>query len=512
MTKSFAIGIDLGTTYSAASIVNQYGQPEIIPNSDGERITPSVVFFDKDSVVVGQIAKDAAISDSDNVVQFVKREMGNPNWFFSHNKQDMTPSDISALILKKIKNDVENNLGSPVQYAVITVPAYFDDSRRRATMIAGEIAGFKVLDLINEPTAAAIAYGIEKSKKSETVLVYDLGGGTFDATLMMVNENNIDILATEGDHQLGGKDFDDFIIKNLVDSFIKEHGFDPSRDDYFSQKLRADSEKAKRELSTRSKSVLVLRAEGKTSRIELDRKTFEELIQTKLDAALSIVRGVISDAKITAQDIDRIILVGGSTRIPAVRNSLQTFFGKEPDTSVNPDEAVSLGAAIMAAKKLANIKPEDIAPIVHEKYGGLEITDVTSHSLGIEAYTPGTHEKINSILIPRNSPIPTDVSKEFVSTTPNQTAVKVIIYQGEFKDPTLCNQVGEFSLVGLPPNRPPGCKIRVTVTCGTNGVVDVSAIDIESGVKAQTQVSYKVGQSKEQVSTKKDWLKKLTFD
>jgi len=506
MSEILAVGIDLGTTYSAAAVVNQYGQPEIIPNAEGERLTPSAIFFDGDTIVVGQIAKDAAIANPDQVVQFVKRQMGNPHWYYQHNQQRLSPSDAAALILAKIKKDVEQSLGHYVPYAVITVPAYFDDDRRRATIAAGEMAGFKVLGLLNEPSAAAIAFGVERSTDSETVLVYDLGGGTFDVTLMRVEGKEIRIIATDGDHQLGGKDFDDAIIKYVIGQFVREHGFDPTADIYAAQEIRRDAEKLKRELSTRTKGFIMLRAQGKTSRVEVQRQVFESLIRPKLDTTLTLVKSVLSDAKLTPSGIDRVILIGGATRIPAVRSLLSDFFGKEPDNSNNPDETVAMGAALMAAKKMLDVKPEEVAPPVQEKIGGLQITDVTSHSLGIEAYIPGTQQKINSILIPRNSPLPTDVSKEFVTTIPGQTAVRVTIYQGEFQDAALCNPVGEFTLTGLPPNRPPGCKVRVTISCGTDGVVEVSAIDIQTGQKTQTQVSYQVGPTVQQVSAKRRWL------
>jgi len=505
--KIIAVGIDLGTTYSAVALVNKHGTPEIIPNSEGERLTPSAVFFDDDSVVVGQIAKDAAISDPDRAILFVKRLMGNPNWFFEHNSQKLTPPDISALILAKIKKDTESELGESVPCAVITVPAYFDDDRRRATITAGELAGFKVLGLINEPSAAAIAYGFDREIKEEIVLVYDLGGGTFDATLMRVNNQKFEVLATDGEHQLGGKDFDDLIISYCVDIFKKEHGFDPTIDIFAYQEIRKDAEKIKRELSTRSKSMMVIRSQGKNSRIEIDRDAFDELIRPKLDTSLYLIKDVLKQAEMDASNVDRVVLIGGSTRIPAVRSMLTEYFAKEPDCSINPDEAVAMGAALMAAKKVLEINPEDIPQPVQEKIGGLQITDVTSHSLGIEAFVPGTSKKINSILISRNSPIPTEVSKEYTTTLQGQTAIKITLYQGEFDDPDLCNPIGDFVLSGLPANRPPGCKVRVTITCGENGIVEVTAVDIESGAKMQKQVTYKVGESTEKVSAKKKWMK-----
>ena len=491
MSKLSSIGVDLGTTYSSVAIVSETGIPTLVPNAESERLTPSAVFFDEDVIIVGQDAKSAQPNYPNQVVMFVKRQMGNPNWYYPHEGRKYTPADISSIILTKLKNDAELYLGRSLPYVVITVPAYFDDERRRATINAGEQAGFKVLDVLNEPTAAAIAFGIDRSRKEETVLVYDLGGGTFDVTLMRVKGKEIKIIATDGDHQLGGKDFDDVIMRYVSQLFRAEHGFDPTTDATLAGELRVLAEKTKRELSKRSKSLLVLRGQGKKSRIEVSRDKFDELIKPKLDTTLSLIRSTLKDAKLEPSEVDRVLLTGGSTRIPAVRSVLTSFFGKEPDTSINPDEAVVLGAALIAAQKILEIAPENVPEPVAKKVGGLQITDVTSHSIGIEAFVPGANQRINSILIQRNSPIPTEVSKEFVTTMQGQTGIKVNIYQGEFTDPSLCNPVGEFVLTGLPSDRPPGRKVRVTISCNESGVVNVTALDIESGQKTVTEVSYK---------------------
>lgn len=506
MPELSAVGIDLGTTYSAAAVVNEHGQPELIPNAESERLTPSAVFFDDDSIVVGQIAKDAATTHPDQVVLFFKRQMGNPNWYFPYHQQRYSPVDFSAMVLKKVRQDAESYLGRPLPHAVITVPAYFDDARRRGTIAAGEIAGLNVLDLVNEPTAAAIAFGVGRSQQNETVMIYDLGGGTFDVTVMRIEGQEFRIIASDGDHQLGGKDFDDALIRFAVEQFIREHEFDPTVDPVDAGEIRTHAEKIKRELSKRSKTMLMIRSQGRSNRAEISREQFESLIKPKLDTTLTLVRSTLKDAGLTPDQIDRVLLIGGSTRVVAIRTMLGQFFGKETDGSVNPDEAVALGAALVAAKKVVEASPAVVAPPIIEKVGGLQITDVTSHSLGIEAFVPGTSQRINSILIPRNSPIPTEVAKEFVTTIPGQTAIKVALYQGEFQDPALCNPIGEFTLGGLPPNRPAGCKVRLTISCGTNGVVNVTALDIESGKQTTTTVSYKVGQSAEQVSAKKRWL------
>lgn len=495
MPEVTPVGIDLGTTFSSLAVVNGQGTAEIVPNAESERLTPSAVFFDEDAILVGQVAKDAAATTPDRVVMFVKRQMGNPHWYFPHGGRRYAASDVSAIILRKLKQDAERNLNRSLLYAVITVPAYFDDDRRRATKAAGELAGFKVLDLLNEPTAAAIAFGVDRSSHPETVMIYDLGGGTFDVTIMRVEGKNIRIIGTDGDHQLGGKDFDDAIMGFAVRAFQTEHRLDsaadPTLDPVVAGELRAQAEKAKRELSKRNKTLFNLRAQGKTSRIEITREKFEELIKPKLETTLTLVRSTLRAAALQPQDIDRVLLIGGSSRIPAVARILEHFFGKEPDTSVNPDEAVAWGAALMAAHKLAEVAPEEVPERIIEKVGGLQITDVTSHSIGIEAFVPGTNRRINSILIPRNSPIPGEVSKEFITTLPGQTAIKVTVFQGEFQDPALCNPIGEFTLTGLPPGRPAGCKVRVTICCGTDGVVSVTALDIETGEQTRTEVSYR---------------------
>lgn len=505
MHQMTAVGIDLGTTYSALAILDEHAKPHIVPNAEGERLTPSAVFFDQDTIVVGQIAKDAMVTQPDRVVTFIKRQMGNGSWFFPYKGERQTPIDVSAHILKKLKKDSEQQVGHALPFAVITVPAYFDDARRRMTQSAGEFAGFQVLELLNEPTAAAIAFGIDRRPKPETVLVYDLGGGTFDVTVIRVEGKNIRVLATDGANELGGKDFDDALMRHVVGQFVREHGSDPTLDPLVEGELRTTAEKAKRELSTRTKTIVVLRANGSSTRLEVPREQFQELIKPKLDTTRTILRSALQAAQLAPGQIDRVILIGGSTRVPAVRELLQNYFGKEPDASINPDEAVALGAAIMAAKKFAEVRPEAVPIPVKEKTGDLVITDVTSHSFGIEAVVPGTAVKVNSILIPRNSPIPTQVSKEFITSLPGQTAIRVKVYSGEFQEIEKVNPIGEFTLGGLPPDRLAGRKIRVTMACDKNGVVNITALDIETGKEATTQVSYQVGMTPGQKSSKSKW-------
>lgn len=488
-----AVGIDLGTTYSCVAMVNSQGEAEILPNAENDRLTPSAVFFDEDVIIVGQTAKDNATVYPEAVVQFVKREIGHDAWYHLQDDQRYSATEVSSFILAKLKRDAEKFLVRPVQDAVITVPAYFQDEQRRATILAGELAGLKVLDLINEPTAAAIAFGVDRSQMPETVLVYDLGGGTFDVTIMRVDGRDIRIISTAGDPRLGGKDFDDAIMRFVCASFTEEHGFDPSEDPVVAADLRAQSEKAKRELSKRNRTMLMLRAGTQVSRIELTRERFEELIRPRLETSMIVVREALAGAKLSANQIDRVLLVGGSTRVPAVSAILEQVFGKAPDDTIHPDDAVAMGAALWAASKVVEMAPESAPAPVTQKISGIQITDVTSHSFGIEALNPFTNKLINSILIPRNSPIPSEVSKEFATPEPNVTAIKVAIYQGEYEDPKLCNPVGEFTLSGLPPGRPAGCKVRVIVSCAANGLVNVTAIDVETGAQTVTEVSYRTG-------------------
>lgn len=506
--KNLCVGIDLGTTYSLICKIDEYGNPEIIPNAEGKRLTPSAIFFDEESIVIGDLAKENAVIRPNDVVQFIKREIVNPNLFITYQNKRLSPIDISAIIIKKLKQDAEQYLGCQIKYAVITVPAYFDDPRRRATKQAGEIAGFKVLRTINEPTAAAIAFGYSKSKKDETVLVYDLGGGTFDVTIVRLENEGKDtrVLATDGDHLLGGKDFDDALIKHCVEHFVAQHGFDPSIDAAENQQLRIDVEKAKRELSLRLNATVLVRAKGLRTEVKISRDEFEKAIRPKLDTTLSLIRNVLQAASVKLNEIDRVILTGGSSRIPLVRQLVTDMFGFGPDISTNPDEVVSMGAAIVGSIELAKLPAEQVDQPIEEKIGGLQITDVISHSIGIEAIAPGSGQKINSILIKKNTPIPFDKSKEYTTTFHGQTGIKVTIYQGEFSNPVFCNPIGDFLLTGLPPGRPAGKKVRVTITCNTNGTVELSATDIESGVQTTTQVEYKSGTIAKQISAKKLWL------
>ena len=509
MSGLSAIGIDLGTTYSLVAIVNDQGRPEIVPNAENERLTPSVVYFDDDGILVGKLAKEKAVYAPEQAVDFIKRQMGN-DLHYDHHGRSLKAPEISGIILKKLRQDAEGYLGRPLPYAVITVPAYFDEVRRRLTKNAGEIAGLRVLELLNEPTAAAIAFGVLNEVADEKVLVYDLGGGTFDVTIMHIQGKEITVLATDGDHQLGGKDFDDQIMLYAAKRFESEHGFDPTMDAVVRGDMRKLAEQAKWELSTRPKTSFPLRANGRMSRIELSRDAFAQLIEAKIQNTLTVLRAALAAAKLQPKDIDRVLLIGGSTRIPAIRAAIHAYFGRPPDTSVNPDEAVALGAAVFAAKKMHETKIEELPPAIEEQIVAgplaIDVRDITSHSLGIEARYPGTTQSFLSILIPRNTAIPVERSREFVTVNPNQTAIKVTVYQGESDDLSAARPVGDFVLVGLPSNRPPGQKVRVTIRCDSNGIVNVTAVDIESGTTAATQVSHLTGETPREISAMQRYL------
>lgn len=515
MSGLSAVGIDLGTTFSSVAIVNDQGRPEIVPNAENERLTPSVVFFDDDDFLVGKLAKEKAVYAPDQAVEFIKRQIGSDHFHFVHKDRRLGPPDISGIILKKLRIDAEAFLGRPLPYAVITVPAYFDDVRRRLTTAAGEIAGIRVLELLNEPTAAAIAYGVTNSVENETVLIYDLGGGTFDVTIMRLDGHDIKVLATDGDHQLGGKDLDDQIMLHAAERFKAEHGFDPAADAVVRAEMRKLAEQAKWELSSRQKTSFPVRANGRVTKVELTREAFSERIKPKIENTLTVLRSTLSAAGLQAKDIDRVLLVGGSTRVPAVREALKTMFGHPPDTSVNPDEAVALGAAIFAAKKAQEINPNEIPPIIAEQLTGgplaIDIHDVLSHSIGIEARYPNSAMTFLSILIARNTPLPAERPRNFVTANAGDTAIKVRIFQGESDNIALAKPVGEFLLTGLPPNRPAGRPVRVTVRCDSNGIVNVTALDIETGKETATQVSYQTGETPREVSAMQRWLEGKTI-
>ncbi len=468
-----AVGIDLGTTFSAIAHVNQHGVPEILPNAEGDRITPTVILFEDEDVIVGNYAKQAAVVYPDQVVEFVKRHMGDEDFKFSYNGKDFTPQHLSSFILAKLKHDAELRLGHRVDQAVITVPAYFTDVQRKLTLEAGELAGLEVLRLINEPTAAAFAYGLNNAGQDAKVMVYDLGGGTFDVTLVDIAGDDINVIATNGDHILGGKDWDDRLIQHVADAFKEKHGLDPLEDLASYHDLRQKCVSAKISLTRRPKVNVFHDYGSKVLRLAVTRETFEELTQDLVERTIALTTDVLQEAETDPAAVDIILLAGGSTRMPMVREALANVFGKPPATDINPDEAVALGAALTAAIVSAERAGEE-SPV------DIRTHDVTSHSLGMVVYRDNS--LFNSRIIRRNTRIPAEKTREDYSTTHDgQTTVDLWLVQGEETDPLQCTVLGHFEFYGIPP-RPAGeAKLAVTYRYNANGIVEVEAMDLETG-------------------------------
>ena len=481
-----AIGIDLGTTNSVVSVM-QGGKPVVITNPEGSRLTPSVVGFTKTGErLIGQLAKRQAVSNPDRTIASIKRHMGEKDYKVSIDGKDYTPPEISAMILQKLKADAEAYLGETVTQAVITVPAYFNDSQRQATKDAGKIAGLDVLRIVNEPTAASLAYGVDKGGE-HTVLVFDLGGGTFDVSILELSEGMVEVKATSGDTHLGGDDFDHAVMNWMVAEFKKDNGIDLSADKMSAQRLLEAAEKAKIELSSMMETPINLPfitadASGpKHLDLKLTRAKFDELTHDLVERTMGPTRQAMSDAGLSPSDIDKVLLVGGSSRIPAVQEAIKGYFGKEPDRSVNPDECVSIGAAIQAGIIVGEVKD-------------MLLLDVTPLSLGIE-----TLGGVSTKLIERNTTIPVRKSQIFSTAADNQPSVDIHVLQGEREMAAGNKTLGRFELSDIPPAPRGVPRIEVAFDIDANGIVHVSAKDLGTGKEQKITIQSDSGMSKDDI-------------
>lgn len=478
MNTECLVGIDLGTTNSAIAYINDYGRPEVISNSEGTKITPSVVQLRPDgSAVVGETAKQEMALEKENTAQFFKRDMGTTAQYDFHGRR-YTPTELSAEVLKKLKADGEGQLGKPIRRAVITVPAYFQDAARIATRDAGELAGLEVVQMINEPTAAASVYGLKQSTRDEVVMVYDLGGGTFDISLVRISPDGIEVIGTDGNHNLGGKDWDDRLVQHLCGQFEQRHGINPLDDAYTFQEILIRAEEAKKSLSARTNAMVPINCQGKMDRIEITRDLFESLTGDLLSQTELLIGKVLEETNFNYSQIDSVLMVGGSTRMPACLSLISRLSGKPANTALNPDECVALGAALQAAEYGEDKRAKGLA-----FYKGDRIRDVMSHSMGMIAVSADGERYINSILIPKNRPIPCKEVRPFqVHTRAGaDNSTSVFVTQGEGDDPANSSFVGKYVISNIEHARKGLAVLDISYEYDRSGVVSVTATEKSNG-------------------------------
>lgn len=497
-----AVGIDLGTTFSVVALLDDLGRPQTLFNAEGDKVTPSAVFFEGPQVIVGKEAIKAIATDADQVAECAKRDLGYRVYHKVLGGRQYPPEAIQAWVLNKLRLDTQRQLGS-YDKVVITVPAYFDEVRRKATQDAGYMAGFEVLDIINEPTAAAIAFGFQRgflrpghdAGEKKRILVYDLGGGTFDVTVMEIGGRDFVALATDGDVQLGGRDWDQRLVDYVAEEFIRVHGLDPREEPNTAGRLWRDCEDAKRTLSARTKATVACDYQGRAVRVEVSREKFQEITQDLLDRTAFTTKQTLSAAGLTWKDVDRVLLVGGSTRMPAVVDLLRDMAGKEPDRSVSPDEAVAHGAALHAGLLLERSR------------GGkptFQIKNVNSHSLGVVATDPATRRPRNAILIPRNTPLPATAKRVFRTQKSGQKSILVQIIEGESPSPDDCSQIGKCSVKALPPKIPAQTPVEVLFRYAENGRLTVTVS--VAGQQVRHEIQRENSLSREQLDSWRQYI------
>jgi molecular chaperone DnaK len=504
-----AVGIDLGTTFCAVAHIDAYGKPQIIPNAESERITPSVILFDGTNAIVGSMAKQNAVAEPEKIVDFVKREMGKSKAQFHRdfNGKIYSAEELSALIIKKLKNDAEKYLGEPVTDAVITVPAYFNDAERTATLHSGQLAGLNVLQVINEPTSAALAYGLDKLDSNQTVFVFDLGGGTFDVTIMRIETHHIRMLASNGDHRLGGKDWDDIIVNWVADEFDEVHGENPLLDLQSYQDLYSRALTAKIQLSSRSRTTIVHSYNGKSVKLELTRDEFEHRCRHLLEKCKTICEIVMAEANLQWQEIDRILLTGGMTRMPSVREMIRQISNVPVADDVSPDEAVAVGAAVQAV--LALLAEEDevgertLPQEVRDRFSSddgslIKVTNITTHTLGVVLWDDSRVEEYVFPMIKKMTPVPVEIKNSFGTAKANMKNAIVRVVEGESTVPGECTPLGICD-IELPPFLPKGSPVELTYSYNENQVLEV--IVDAYGRQNRVQIARNTGLSDSEIET-----------